>query len=104
MTGKVLQFPKADEMMTCYVRFPNISNILGSTSHIPTGMENVALAIQSVSETFDDLAVLFEDCPGSTYSRGTHFVDGHLVFEFQVPRRYRAYVLEMGFEPLEDSE
>lgn len=99
--AKVLPFPSADEKITCHVRFPNVSETLGEHRDVSEGMSHVAVAMQRVAERFDDLAILFEECPGASYSVGTHFVDGHLVFVFQIPRRYRTSLFEMGFEPVE---
>lgn len=100
-TAKVLQFPCAEEMITCHVPFPNVSEIVQEHEDTSEGMSHVAVAMQQVAERFDDLALLFEECPGATFTTGTHFVDGRLVFIFQIPRRYRTSVLEMGFDPVE---
>lgn len=100
--ANVLPFPRADEKLTCHVRFPNVSVALQEHDDIAVGMSHVAVALQQVAEQFDDLAILFEDCPQATYKPGTHFIDGELVFIFEVPRRFLPTLLEMGFEPIED--
>lgn len=97
--AKVLRFPSPDEKITCHVRFPNVSETLQEHEDVPVGMSHVAVAMQRVAERFDDLAILFEECPSASFPVGTHFCDGSLVFIFQIPRRYRTSLLEMGFEP-----
>ena len=99
--AKVLRFPVADETITCHVRFPNVSETIQEHGDMSVGMSHVAVAMQRVAERFDDLAILFEECPGASYTTGTHFRDGSVVFIFQIPRRYRQSLLEMGFEPVE---
>lgn len=99
--AKVLQFPAVDQKMTCHVRFPNVSGILQSEEYTHDGMTYAAAEMQEVAERFDDLALLFEECPEASFSSGTHFHDGGLVFIFQVPRRYRPQLLEMGFDPID---
>jgi len=101
--ANVLPFPSADEKLTYHIWFPNVSSTLGEHEDPAAGMSHVAVAMQQVAEQFDDLALLFEECPEATYKTGTHFIDGHLVFVFQVPRRYRSSLLKMGFEPVEDN-
>ncbi len=99
--AKVLRFPSPDEKITCHVRFPNVSETLQEHGDVSVGMSHVAVAMQRVAERFDDLAILFEECPAASFTVGTHFADGSLVFIFQIPRRYRTSLLEMGFEPVE---
>jgi hypothetical protein len=97
--AKVLLFPSPDEKITCQLRFPNIGQTVAAGDGDASGMSHVAVAMQRVAERFDDLALLFEECDEITYTEGTTFVDGYRVFEFQVPRRYRSYLLEAGFHP-----
>jgi len=99
--AKVLRFPAVDEKITCHVRFPNVSETLQEHEDVSVGMSHVAVGMQRVAERFDDLAILFEECPEASFTVGTHFNDGSLVFIFQIPRRYRSALFEMGFEPLE---
>jgi len=96
--ANVLRFPPADEKITCHLRFPVVSEIVGGYEDVSEGLSHAASAMQYVAERFDDLSTVFEECFEATYQTGTHFVDGALVFIFEVPRRYRASLLKMGFE------
>jgi hypothetical protein len=99
--ANILRFPPADEKITCHVRIPNVSQLLGTCEDNASGMSHVAVAMQHVAERFDDLAILFEECPDATVVSGTHFLDGHYTFVFQIPRRYRKQLVDMGWDSIE---
>lgn len=100
----VLHLPTADEKLTYHLSFPNVSETLREGENTAAGMSHVAAAMQHMAECFDDLAVVFQECVGVTYEPGTHFYDGCLVFVFHVPRRYRNYLSDLGYEPVEPAE
>jgi len=102
--ANVLPFPTAGEKLTYRLPFPSVSEILREVEGVPAGMSHVAAHMQEVAESFDSLACVFEECAGATYEPGTHFYDGCLVFVFHVPRRYRDYLSDLGFEPVEPVE
>ena len=99
LEAKILRFPVAEEKITCYVRIPNVSLMLGENGELASGMSHVAVAMQHVAERFDDLAILFEECPEATFQTGTRFFDGYYTFVFEIPRRYRQQLVEMGWNP-----
>lgn len=99
--ANVIQFRGAHEKMTCHVRVPNVSEMLREYGDVPTGLSHVAVAMQQVAERFDDLAFLFDECSEATMVSGTHFIDGHYTIVFEIPRKYRHQLLEMGWDPAE---
>lgn len=99
--AKVLDFPSLDEKILCHVRFPNASKMLEDLGDPASGMSHVAVALQHVAERFDDLAILFEECPEATFVSGTYFLDGYYTFLFEIPRRYRKQLMDMGWDPVE---
>lgn len=100
-SANVIQFPGSHEKITCHVRVPNVSEVLRGCSDVPSGISHAAVAMQHVAERFDDLALLFEECPEAKMISGTHFIDGHYTIVFEIPRRYRHELLEMGWDPAE---
>ena len=94
----MLRFPSPDEKIVCHVRFPNASAMLAVHEDTSEGMSHIAAEMQRVAERFDNLSMFLEECSDMSYKTGTHFVDGNQVFIFEVPRRYRASLLSMGFE------
>lgn len=99
--ANILRFPSADEKITCHVRIPNVSQLLGVCPDAASGMSHVAVAMQHVAERFDDLAILFEECPEASVVSGTYFIEGHYTFVFKIPRRYRKQLVDMGWDPVE---
>jgi len=104
--AKVLFLPGPEEKLTYHIAFPSVIQTLASAEHdgdsTASGLSGVAAAMQEVSQKFDKLSAIFDEYPGLTYTDATLFVDGRYVFEFQVHRRYRTYLSEMGFEPVEE--
>jgi len=99
--AKVLRFPGAQDTITCHVTVPNVTSKLRDAPDTPTGMSCVAVAMQYVAERFDDLAILFEECPEASYEPGAHFLDGRYTFIFRIPRRYLRQLMEMGWDQVE---
>jgi hypothetical protein len=94
----VLRFPVAEDRIFCHVTVPNATATLRDAPDNPTGMSCVAVGMQHVAERFDDLALLFEECPEASYVPGMTFLDGRYTFVFQIPRRYRQQLLDMGWD------
>jgi len=95
--ANVLRLPVPEETICCHVTVPNATALLRAAPDEPTGMSSVAVAMQQVAERFDDLAIVFEECPEASYVPHMHILDGHLTFVFRVPRRYRDQLVRMGW-------
>ena len=94
----VLRFPVIEGSISCHVTVPNATSVLRDAPDDPTGMSCVAAGMQYVAERFDDLAILFEECPEATYIPQVVFLDGRYTFIFQIPRRYRQQLIKMGWD------
>lgn len=99
--AKVLRFPVAEDFITCHVTVPHITAMLRNEPDTATGMSCVAVAMQYVVNRFDDLAILFEECPEASYEPEVHFLNGRYTFVFLVPRRYQQQLVEMGWDDME---
>jgi hypothetical protein len=96
--ANVLRFPVADDRIVCHVTVPKPTVVLRDAPDDPTGMSCVAVGMQYVAERFDDLAIIFEECPEARYAPEVIFIDGRYTFVFQVPRRYSRQLIEMGWD------
>lgn len=103
--GKVLRFPRpGEDLLTYHLQFPNLGGIIRAEEDPVLGLSHVAAAMEHMSECFEELSEVFRDCPGAKWESGTHFYEGSLVFVFHIPRRYRIYMEELGYEPSKPSE
>lgn len=101
--SNVLRFPGPGEKVECQIRFPNVSSTLDGHEDYMAGFVQLAAELQIVSELFEELGSIFDECEEADFQRGTHFVDGSVVFSFTLPRRYLSRVKEMGFEVVEEA-
>ena len=97
--ANILRFPVTNDRMLCHVTVPNAVAILRNAPDDPTGMSGVAVGMQHVAERFDDLAIIFEECSEAKYVPSVVFLEGRYTFVVQIPRRYKAQLIKMGWNP-----
>jgi hypothetical protein len=95
--SKVLRLPVPREKVTCHLTVPRFDHAIGNEEDVPSGMAAIASEMERVAEQFDTLAHIFEECSEASYSPQTFFINGHLTFVFQVPRRMVQRLRELGW-------
>lgn len=95
----VLRLPVPSEKVTCHLTVPRFDYVIGLEGDVPSGLASLATEMEHVAEQFDALASVFEECEDASYSPKVLFVNGHLTFEFQVPRNMVNRLRELGWSP-----
>jgi hypothetical protein len=97
--AKILRFPIPEELVVCRLKIPRFSEIIELEEDAPSGMAAMAVEYQRIAERFDELAQLFDEYPEAKYCTDTLYVEGHLTFEFYVPRRCLNRLKQLGWTP-----
>jgi hypothetical protein len=95
--SKVLRLPVPSEKVTCHLTIPRFDYVIGLEEDTSSGLTAMAAEMERVADQFDNLAQVFEECPEATYSSSVLFCNGHLTFEFQIPRVWAKRLRELGW-------
>lgn len=95
--SKVVRLPVPSAKVTCHLTVPRFDTVIDGEEDVPSGLAAMATEMERVAEQFDGLARIFEDCQDASYSSQVLFVNGHLTFEFQVPRDRVKRLRELGW-------
>jgi hypothetical protein len=96
--SKVVRLPVPGDLVTCHLTIPRFDYVIGLEEDVPSGLSALGTEMERVAEQFDNLSNVFEDCGDATYSSNVLFVNGHLTFEFQVPRHWLKRLRELGWD------
>lgn len=95
--AKLLRLPVPTEKATCHLTIPRFDHVIALEEDIPSGMAALATEMVRVGEQFDALAQIFDECEEGSYNTGASFIEGHLTFVFQIPRKYVKRLRELGW-------